>query len=145
MSNHTPNPEAIKARQANMQQVWDGIKEKAKPEDDFQMAQALAFAMVDMVEYVNTIESTAIDDRKYMEQVIDTLKIRTQQNSDLMQAINDSMRAGGATRDVWFLDDNGSKCTIVRMQDGLILGTFGREMAEAITAKLNTIPKTTQE
>lgn len=135
-----PSPEMIQARQQKMQDVWDGIKEKAKPENDSQMAQALAFAIVDMVEYVNDIEATAADDRKFMEEVIYHTQNLERQNV----ALHTTLNATDVTRDIWKVSVDGGKFTVLRVQDDLVLGTFGKDLAEGIVAKLNSIPTAKQ-
>lgn len=130
-----PSPEAIKIRQQKMLEVWEGIKEKAKPENDQQHAQALAFALVDLAEYVNDMEQQYADDRKFMEDVIAHMRRLESHNVDLMTALG-----GSHVRDVWKVDVQGGKCNVVRAQDGLVLGTFGLELAEQLVAKLNIVP-----
>lgn len=133
-----PTPEQIKARQQKMQDVWDGVKLKAQPENDMQMAQALAFALVDVVEYVNDIEVTAADDRKFMEEVIYHTKNLERQNAALMQALSQSNPH--EVRDVYKVSVDGGKYTVRRVQDDMVLGTFGKEMAEGLVSSLNSIP-----
>lgn len=143
--NQQPSEEALKLRQAKMLEVWEGIKEMAKPTTDEEHAQALAFALVDMAEYVNDIEQTAADDRKFMEGVVYRANTVAAQNHNMKLLLNKLHNDGTTVRDVWYLRAEAGKFEVVRVQDDMVLGTFGKEMAEGLIAKLNSYPTIPEE
>lgn len=143
MSNQQPTKEAIEARQAKMQEVWDGIKLKAQPENHMQMAQALAFALVDVVEYTNEIEATAADDRKFMEEVIYHTQNLERQNVALLQTL--AAASPEHVRDIYKVFVDNGKYSVRRVQDDFVIGTFGKDMAEDIVRGLNSFPTITRD
>lgn len=118
----------VSVRQAKAIEVIEGIKEMARPQDDAQLLQALAFTIVDLTEYVEGLEYDHNQGRIAMVNNLEFLETLVKKHAQA-----DS--TGGHT---YTVECDEGTYSVVRVLDGKRLGTFSKEKALDMLDVLNS-------